>query len=643
MRGGFFRKRTQKDGFSLNAELILKAWQLSMILLDGASAQAENVVLEAINMADTYHPKRGYYELGSRKHRNKVIFDKPMLLQYFVYEAARKYELEQEQEYLKGKRFLPEQTMWARYIKHLLFLSTENRSFSVTVGLCRLLYDYKQCQTSKIYEALTQYGGPDKSDEQYRGCKLKLMAKLIERFPDFLIVYERAKQEKRFLLYENQSQVTNYVKQCLTLFSPWKSSCILPTVIVGPQPLIPPLSFLGANPDDEHPIEKARIHTVIHPACFSRLIEAVGCPSIEERLAMPDFSISTSNTTPQIPTHPPVDLDNLPVPTREEWNNLTDRLLQQRYRRQHAWPRELIVAVDGIPCERIALEKTASARIELRETDDLIQVFSKEKEGDILLSTSSLRFNRILGDDECGESCLRLESGQEISITVLTRKTGDTAGPHTPSIEIAYRETNWIRAFFFLLRKLRYEMSQMPVKGANRYGQVLARMRCLDGKKSAILIPASSLFLTLALLILGAIGYSQERLKREFLEAESERLKQTITEKLQVEQLLNEGTVEIVKLKQENLKLEQQLKKAEWIIAEKGTEIGQLKGDKSRLVQRTEEAQGEITGQVFVIKQLKAERAMLAQDLQDRKDMERGRSRGEYRRSGDPSPGSGKK
>lgn len=532
MRGGIFRKKPHPDDFWLNAELIIKAWQMSMILI-GDRVRASDVVLKAINRTVTHHPKLRYYELSSRTHRNKVIFDKAMVLQYFIYQLAEDHEVEQEREYLAGKRFLHHQTMIIRYIKHLLLLS-KSRSFSVTVGLCRLLYDYKHCHTSSIYEVLTQYCGPDKSDREFRDCKLDLMKGLVDRFHRFLTPCQGPRGEKRFLPYENQSRIAGCVKQCLNLFTPWKSSCILPTALAGAYPSIPPLSFLGPNPDDEHPIEKARIHTLIHPTCFSQLAKALGCSFPDERLAMPHLSISTDQN------EPPIDLNNPPVPTSEELNDLRDAIERQRHKRQRSSQNELAIVVDGIQRDCIALEKTDSAKVELKEGDDLIQVFSKERGGNILLSTLSLRFNEIMGVRGPWESCVRLEGGQEIGIGMSVYNTNDAGRVINATAEVTYRETRLIRASFLRLRRLKYKMSQSSAFGVKKLCQDLVWMRTLinrpdpDKKTGQLAVSQNTFYIVggllsvvLALFVLGAIRLAQKETFTRSVQAENERLRQS--------------------------------------------------------------------------------------------------------------------
>ena len=50
------------------------------------------------------------------------------------------------------------------------------------------------------------------------------------------------------------------------------------------------LQFTGEHPDDEHPIEMNRLHTLLHPRCFSRLTRSLGLDVPDRRLRVPRFT-----------------------------------------------------------------------------------------------------------------------------------------------------------------------------------------------------------------------------------------------------------------------------------------------------------------------------------------------------------------
>ncbi|MEW6733153.1 MAG: hypothetical protein AB1489_17635, partial [Acidobacteriota bacterium] len=155
----------------LDRSLLINGWRSGFALLGGDRKQASELVSESVDAWLTYpekQEKRKYFKLKSRDTRNKIIFDPVMLLQYLLYQTAERFEKKQEQDYLSGKLLLHQQTMITRFIKHLIFISMEHKSFQVTVGLCRVLHNYNNTKTQKIYETLTQSGICHNSNDPYR-------------------------------------------------------------------------------------------------------------------------------------------------------------------------------------------------------------------------------------------------------------------------------------------------------------------------------------------------------------------------------------------------------------------------------------------------------------------------------------------
>ena len=470
----------------MDKDLLIKAWQTSFVLLSNDRQQACELVSAAVDAWLTYpekQEKRKYFKLKSRDTRNKIIFDYSMLFQYLLYQTSERFEKKQEQDHLDNKHLLHQQTMITRFIKHLIYISIEYKSFQVTVGLCRVLHNYSSSKTQKIYETLTQsgiyneiddpYRDYSKSDDQYRDWKKTIMEKLKDRFNLFVDFCDTARGEKRFKTQDKTDNLIKLVYKCLDLFTPWQSLCVLPKEFNknwARIPLISQLSFLGINPDDEHPIEKNRMHTLIHSECLSHLIKTLGFAQLQERLEVPKFLLAMNNgdlnNDNNFPPSP--DLENLPTPTHEDFAYIWETIAQQQLRRKTFSPTILSIVIDSVEQGCLDLRKALSISLNLKPDANLIQIFAKQEAGDLLLSTLSLRFSKVMEVKQEWISSIKLEGGQKITLKVLPLKVPSSVTAAT--IEIIYREPDLVSKLLLSLAGLSSQLSAQPLIKLSPYG-----------------------------------------------------------------------------------------------------------------------------------------------------------------------------
>src|SRR5205814_2961716 len=100
------------------------------------------------------------------------------LLQRLVYIESELFE-----RLLEGQQKTVQQDdLIIRYIKHLVRITTKHNSFYVTLGLCRLLYNYSTGETSEIYNLVLQDPERIRDDYYYRSRKKSLMQPTKDRF-----------------------------------------------------------------------------------------------------------------------------------------------------------------------------------------------------------------------------------------------------------------------------------------------------------------------------------------------------------------------------------------------------------------------------------------------------------------------------
>ena len=259
--------------------------------------------MSKLNAAAVAQDKRSYYKPGRRSRapgskairpRTKISLSELHLLQRLVYVESEYYERQQEQ---SQNASIDDESFITRYIKHLINITLMRNSFHVTLGVSRLLYNYNTAESMKLYDLIMQDPERAKDDAYWRGRKARLIRELKERFGQSLKAVRGLHGEERFQTREDSVKHLGLVKQCLQMFTPWDTTCPLPGSGSAPGK-IEALTFRGSDPDEEHQIEVARMHAVIHPDCYERLVAGSDLDTPAKRLEIPRF-FHTSDDGPE--------------------------------------------------------------------------------------------------------------------------------------------------------------------------------------------------------------------------------------------------------------------------------------------------------------------------------------------------------
>jgi hypothetical protein len=397
--------------------------------------------------------------------RNKITFSESHLLQRLIYVESEPFERHKEQ---AGTGALGKEDLLIHFIKHIVRITLRRNSFYVTLGMSRLLHNYTTAETMGIYNVVVQDPERVKDDYYYRSRKGVLMQELLDRFGEFIKICQRQRGEERFEAEPNPGKLTELVRECLLLFTPWATTCSVPASF---DPITTGVATLANNnQNNEDTIELNRIHAVLHPDCYQRLTIALGLESPEHRLEVPHFYLASENRnggeTVRTPT---VGLDN------EDLIALKNDLDGLAERRKKAASGILQVLVDGKEYARLDLARSRNVRLNLEDWKDLIEIWTTDKKGDLLLATHLLTFQ-----EQGTKSSIVLEGGQKLSVSIS--RSADAQGP---TIEIGYRETNPIKAAALGLRQ---------VPGSSAFSRWL-----FEGSRSRVLLPVSALILLLVL------------------------------------------------------------------------------------------------------------------------------------------------
>jgi hypothetical protein len=425
---------------NLSDGLLNRAFQLACFIV-GERDTALHIVVSALAKLEVAVGKQGkrlYYiptgrSWSRRTHsngsRNNILFNELHLLQRLIYIESEPYETVLEQQ----SSNLVEEDLIIHFIKHLTKKTVKRNSFYVTLGMSRILYSYSTAEAMDIFNAVIQDPERVKDDYYYRSRRGILMQELKQRFGDLINICRGPRGEERFQTEDNPSRFVELIRECLTFFTPWNTPCLVPT---GIDPIIEGISsFSDAGNRHEDEIEINRIHAVLHPDCFSRLIEDLRLDAPDKRLNIPRFfhKHDINNDGSNSRRHQP-------ELSEQELTSVRSELATAAARRKAAHASLLRVIVDGNERARFDPSETYSTRLHLELDNELIEVRSYDEAGEeVLLALHPILYDRADDKLQPIDTSITLEGGQKISILV-------SPGERDATVDISYRETNALRA-----------------------------------------------------------------------------------------------------------------------------------------------------------------------------------------------------
>jgi hypothetical protein len=261
-------------------------------------ARALEITAAALSRMESMAVRQGRrFAYRPKKRRSKACWSELQLFQIQIYSESERYE--RWQEAAAGGRVgdgcarLADEDLLVRFLKHLVLIGVRRNSFHVTVALCRILYRYSTEETIAIYDLVTQDPERRPDDDYYRSRKGVLLRELRSRFDSWLTCCRGARGEERFRAREARDGEAELVRDCLARFTPWNTCCVVPERFDPWREQLPALhraDDADHAADADHGAEVNRIHTVLHPECFSRLTRVLGLDPPETRLAIPDFA-----------------------------------------------------------------------------------------------------------------------------------------------------------------------------------------------------------------------------------------------------------------------------------------------------------------------------------------------------------------
>jgi hypothetical protein len=264
------------------------------------------------------------------------------------------------------------------------------------------------------------------------------MHEMCQRFGELIRACRQRRGEERFETQQGSSEQRSLVRECLRLFTPWDTQCHVPRDFNPLKSVI--AALISKNNADENEVEVNRIHAVLHPECFERLVAAFGYSAPAERMELPRFfSDETDDQSPPRQRSAPSDL------SAEELAEINQVLVEQSGRRRRSSPTGVIrVMVDGVERGRLNPAQQSSISFSAAADSEIVEVKTMDQRGDLLLATCLLTALQQEASDEAIVSSIRLEGGQELSLSIarVLMANGETE----LLIKFGYQETDLRRA-----------------------------------------------------------------------------------------------------------------------------------------------------------------------------------------------------
>ena len=445
-----------------------------------AAATLKLNVAMAVQSKRLYYIPVGRFSRGESRRtdgiRNKALFSDLHLLQRLLYVESEPFERQKERaaqvtppDVLAVGDPATEEDLLVYFVKHLVRITTKRNAFYVTLGVSRLLHRYSTLETMEIYNAVI--GEPErvKDDYYYRSRKAVLMHEMYQRFGQLIRARRQQRGEERFETKQGSSELRSLFRECLRLFTPWDTQCTVPRDFDPLKSVIAALTSKSSA--DENEVEVNRIHAVLHPDCFERLVAAFRYSPPAEQMELPRFFSNQSNDqSPPRQRSAPAEL------SAEELAEINHVLDEQAGRRRHASPGAAIrIMVDGVERGRLNPAEQSSISFSAEEDAEIIEVKSTDSSGELLLATHLLTSLGKDAPDAAIVSSIRLEGGQDLSLSITRRQTEATGGADL-LVKFGYRETDprravrlWWQRLKLLLRPEQDPKSRSVLVGARIY------------------------------------------------------------------------------------------------------------------------------------------------------------------------------
>ncbi|MBL8189863.1 MAG: hypothetical protein JNK38_17750 [Acidobacteria bacterium] len=324
-------------------------------------------------------------------------------------------------------RPLTNEDLIIRYLKHLALVTVTRNAYQVMVGISQFLYRHGVKEMEHIHLLIDpdlKRGGV--SGKSYKTSRKRIWNEMVSRFGNLL----ELRGKGRFHAQERTLPLLALVNDCLDHLALWDTKHLVFT-------------------DEPH-----QAHALIHPACYERILKQLRIKDPTANLTIPQFALPTHNNFPSRPERrQPPDL------TRQQLQLLQEICGKLGKRRKESEPMLLSVRIDGKEQARFNLFSEQSFACPIRSSSKIIEIYSLELDGDLLLAACWLaEMEEIETPHVIAET--RGEGGQLVRFDIAFAENGPV------TVEINYRETRPARWLALEWKRLTYRLAAIQLKPA---------------------------------------------------------------------------------------------------------------------------------------------------------------------------------
>jgi hypothetical protein len=421
-------------------EVLSRAFELARFLRprrEEALEIAQRALL-ALETAVAVQDKRLYYRPRAgdgRSRRSKVFLAEAHLLQRLVCAEA--------------ERALPSagssEELVAGFVAAVVRRGMERNSFHATLAVTRILHDYTTREGSDMHTLLVGPGPLGRAEDYWRARKHWMMAELKQLYGDRLHTSRGAHGEERFETLPEPGPLADVVRETLARLTPWETECPQSN---RARALDDPPDVWWRDDEGEDAREIERMHLVLHPDCFARLVAGLGLDSPDSRLAIPRFPAATLGGDDERGGGRP-DRDTEAAISEDESRRVLAALDDQAGRRRRAPAGTLRILVDGVLAAELVPSRADRCAVRVAPEAGRVDVVSVPRHGQPAL-LAWLPLERTSSGDAFRPLSRRvtLEGGQRIGFLVRPDAAGGA------EVVVDYAETAWARRLALGARRL---------------------------------------------------------------------------------------------------------------------------------------------------------------------------------------------
>ncbi|MBI4855084.1 MAG: hypothetical protein HY819_25055 [Acidobacteria bacterium] len=380
----------------------------------------------------------------------KIYLNDFQLYQQLIMQCANKEEKQQE-----STKLVNQQLLTIRYLKHLVVACLDKNLLFLVVALTRVLHKYSTNEAKKVCLYLYPNYKYKNLEFQIKRTKSILLKELAQRFQGFVKVVDNRFASNKISNLTTETHFIEMIGNTLNQLVLWDTECLENMS-----------AFSGSETLDPLSIGRQMCHVIIHPDCYSCLIEFLGLENSNNKLEIPNFFTSNNiHKDDNDPFNPPDFTDDIP--------KLLKDLEDYKQKVKNSRPSRLAIFVDDKKRGVIELDKTNKFFLKLINEGKLLEIYDEET--NLLLLSRHLSAD-IFGDVETKRYIFPIINGQHFNLIIkYSPPTFEENNEDSEEniygaintgifeISIACYETNPLRAIVWSYKRLANEMLSSPI------------------------------------------------------------------------------------------------------------------------------------------------------------------------------------